>query len=254
MARYIKTIKGRRYWYEQTYRPGSRTPITRYIGPVDAPVRKRKLDMRGLAPDILSLAVKLAMGRERSGSYRTKTVESGRTKQMHDARLREVYRGFGLDFSSALAFQQTRALLTQEQNQELMHKVLDLGRERHASQPKAPSEPLHDWSHIEAAIARSKADIEARQTAQDALQATEEASDKDFSVDDEIEARQAKFVATQAEVNAARGYDLAPTEPPDLSADPTPEPDDAPAPSADAQGQQDGPDGGAAEGSSDGQP
>lgn len=60
----------------------------------------------------------------------------------------------------------------------------------------------------------------ARQTAQDAPQRTQEAPAKNFTVDDEIEAREAKFEAAVDEYNAGT------TAAPD-----TPAPDDAPSPS-----------------------
>lgn len=92
------------------------------------------------------------------------------------------------------------------QREDAMRHVLDSAREEARV------------SAVEQAHMEAKA---ARQTPQEAPQRTQEPPAKNFTVDDEIDAREAAFHATQEEVNAARGYDPAPTEPPDGASAPS---------------------------------
>jgi hypothetical protein len=144
----IKTIKGRRYRYLQksVYRPG-RSPktISIYLGPVDAPKRKKRrglqLDLRGLAPGIAAIGIHVLLNGLKSPQYKTRDRISGRTIQANKQALLALYKSYGLDLSSPQALQQTRALLNADQEQELMHKVLALGREQHAGRAKGEMSP-----------------------------------------------------------------------------------------------------------------
>ncbi|ABE61199.1 hypothetical protein Nham_0303 [Nitrobacter hamburgensis X14] len=209
----IKTIKGRQYYYEQTarYRNGKRTPLMRYIGPVDPKRQRKRIALSDIFRALFEVGGYVAVKGTKRPDYKVKDIESGRTCQMRQANLKALYKQYGVDLSSPQAFSATSAHLSQAQRQELMHKVLAAGRAARA--PKAP-EAKFDWSGLEAKMAANKA---ARQTAQDAPGRTQEAPAKNFTVDDEIEAREAKFEAAVDEYNAGT------TAAPDA-----PAPDDAP--------------------------
>jgi hypothetical protein len=212
----IKTIGGWQYYYEQTarYRNGKRTPLMRYIGPVDPKRQRKRIALGDIFKAFLEVGGYVAFTGTKRPGYKLRNVESGRTRQMRQANLKALYKQYGLDLSSPQALRPTRALLSQEQRQELMHKLITTGCAARA--PKA-SEAKFDWSGLEAKVAAGKT---ARQTAQDAPQRTQEAPAKNFTVDDKIEAREAKFEAAVDEYNAGT------TAAPD-----TPAPDDAPSPS-----------------------
>lgn len=239
MGRYIKTIKGRQYWYEQTYRPGRRTPLTRYIGPVN-PVRKKKrggglpipnpLDLVLYATVFATHIVKYGTG---SPKYRSKNVRSGRARQAAQAAAKELFKSYGIDLSSAAAYRATIAHVSQEERWKLSKEFAALGPDARLTM---------DWPQDDAEARAPAGDREGRQTPQDAPQGPPEAPTYNFTVDDEIEARQAKFEETLDEYNASIEGE---TGAPSLG------PDDAPEPSADEPGHQDGPDAGAAQGSSD---
>jgi hypothetical protein len=95
--------------------------------------------------------------------------------------------------------------LSEGQRLDLMHKQTELNASARTSAPK--SDEMRDF--------------EGRVAAQQAPGRTQEAPATDFTVDDEIEAREAKFEATVDEYNA--GTTAAPAEP---------APADAPSPDA----------------------
>jgi hypothetical protein len=228
-TRIIKTIKGRRYYYlQRSYRRGGRV-LTKsiYLGPVDAPKRKkRKLDLRGLAPGIAAIGIHVLLNGLKSPQYKTRDRISGRTIQANKQALLALYKSYGLDLSSPQALQQTRALLSADQEQELMHKVLALGREQHAGRAKGEVSP--EIREFNERLKAHKAAQDARQAAQNAPGRTEAPVAKNFTVDDEIEAREAKFEAAVDEYNAGT------TAAPD-----SPAPDDA----VSGEGGADGPEG-----------
>jgi hypothetical protein len=218
----IKTIGGRRYRYlQKTYRVGGKVKTKSiYLGPVDPP-RRRKLDFRGLLPGVAQILFEALKGGGRSHSYKSKDRPSGRDRQSHQAAMRALLRQYGVDASSPKAFNATRALLTPEQNSELTLKMIGMSRGVRSSARTAPSKPPLDWSRLEAKLATDKAAQAARQTPQDAPGRTEAPAAKNFTVDDEIEAREAKFEAAVDEYNAGT------TAAPD-----SPAPSDAPSPDA----------------------
>lgn len=213
MARYIKNINGRRYWYEQTpdYRGGKRTPITKYIGPVDGPARKKAADekFRQVLRDNA-----YQYGRSRPGERRAK--EAAAREQYHrdmgfkNAVGQEVplspeerYSQYVSDFWFKIDSKQTSAF-------DMRH------REYTVSHSSAKYRMGERFNNVRDQVRAE----DARQTAQDAPGRTQEAPAKDFTVDDEIGAREAKFEAAVDEYNAGT------TAEPDA-----PAPDDAPSPS-----------------------
>lgn len=235
MPRYIKVIRGRAYWYEQTYRPGSRTPLTRYIGPVEPKRKKIGLSdvLKGIFEAGLVLGARNIIPRPPRAGRGKRGTQSNRTKLMREAELRALYESYGIDLSSPQAFNATRALLAQEQQTELMHKLLGLGRAHSSSRELGPmSQAVREFNErarermVQVDGGRvDRSILEARRTAQNVPGRTEEAPAKNFTVDDEIEARQATFEATLDEVNAMRGYEPLTDAPSDA---PTPSDADAP--------------------------
>ena len=114
--------------------------------------------------------------------------------------MRDLYKAYGIDTSSAPAFHATSSLLSAEQRVELMHRQAELGRG--SKSPAAQSDEMKAFADR---IAEHKADQDARIAAQEAAPRTEAPAAKNFTVDDEIEAREAKFEATVEEYNAHAG-------------------------------------------------
>jgi hypothetical protein len=202
MGRYIKTIKGRRYWYEQTpdYRGGKRTPITRYIGPVDGAARKKAADekYREVLRDNVYKYGSSRPGARYADEARARAQyarDMGWTKpdEPHSTH-EEQYRQFVSDFWFKIDSNQASDF-------EKRHREYDL---THRSPQSRAKEHFHNLrSEIQKEDARI--DLEnASQPAQNPPGRTEEAPAKNFTVDDEIEARQAKFEETLDEVNAMR--------------------------------------------------
>jgi hypothetical protein len=124
-----------------------------------------------------------------------------------------------------------------------MRGTLALGRERREERDRERALPSQSADEIKRAaevtefntrLAAHKAAQDASVAPQNAPERTEEPASKNFTVDDEIEAREAKFDAAVEEYNAGT------TAAPD-----TPAPDDAPSPSE--PGEPSGPSDGAAQ-------
>jgi hypothetical protein len=243
----IKTIKGRQYrYFQSTYRSGGKVRTnSKYIGPVGGGKRKRSTSVSDVLMNVFTLGVKAAAGELKERHYAKRRAPSHRSKHVADKATRELDRLYGLDRSTPERWRETwerlraNTELFNEWRQQQETVTNELHAEKARQQDAAPKSAEEKQltaskqefadrvnAHIAAQHARH-ADQDARQTSQDAPQAAQEAPAKDFTVDDEIEAREAKFDAMQEEVNAARGFNPAPTDPPDI---PSPEPDDAPAP------------------------
>jgi hypothetical protein len=178
----IKTINGRQYYYEQTarYLNGKRTPVMRYIGPVN-PKRRRGIALGDVFRALFEVGGYVAAKGTHRPGYKTKNHPPDprsmrhmldRERQKWERRIDDAKAGYG--------------------------------------KPKAKVEQDARWREF---MERTTA----RQTAQDAPGRTQEAPSKNFTVDDEIAAREAKFEAAIDEYNAGT------TAAPD-----SPAPDDAP--------------------------
>ncbi len=218
----IKTIGGRQYKYLQTsYRFGGKVRTKSiYLGPVGGVKRKKgggfpPVNPAGVVLGAVKLGLYIAKNGTKSPRYSNKTHESGRTKSARDAKMRDLYKAYGIDTSSAPAFHATSSLLSAEQRVELMHRQAELGRG--SKSPAAQSDEMKAFADR---IAEHKADQDARIAAQEAAPRTEAPAAKNFTVDDEIEAREAKFEATVEEYNA--GTQAAAAEPAPADA-PTPD-------------------------------
>jgi hypothetical protein len=186
----IKTIKGRQYYYEQTarYLNGKRTPVMRYIGPVGGTKRRKRggggfplVNPASIILGAISLAMHVAKHGMKSPSYKAK-------KRPPDPR-------------------SMRHMLDRERQK--WQRRLDDAKAGCGKQ-KADGGQDARWREF---MERTTA----RQTAQDASGRAKGAKAKDFTVDDEIEAREARFEAAVDEYNA--GTTAAPG---------SPAPDDAP--------------------------
>jgi hypothetical protein len=182
----IKTIKGRQYYYEQTarYRNGKRTPLMRYVGPVDPKRQRKRIALSDILRALFEVGGHVAAKGTKRPSYKTKN-------RPPDPR----------SWDAQLAYERRKW-------EERIAKAK--GTRRNTS---AHPEQIDAWREFDERLAAKAA----RQTAQDAPGRTQEAPAKNFTVDDEIEAREAKFEAAVDEYNAGT------TAAPDA-----PAPDDAP--------------------------
>jgi hypothetical protein len=265
----IKTIKGRRYRYLQSsYRVGGKVrTISRYLGPVDGPKRKKgKLDFRGAGPGLLKLGIDALRGRANPPPYRTKHRESARSLQIANKAQRELDRLYGLDRSSPERWRETYGRLGE--NKELLKEwfqkyhaigrahVAEKARQREAAPKTAEERANQDtWKRLGDLERRSREEtakaVAAREKAEAAVATPEPtAPAKDFTVDDEIEARQATFDKAVDEYNVGTEAAVDTPAPDDA---PTAEPDFASGASPDGQGQQGGPGSDAGPSSSGGQ-
>jgi hypothetical protein len=181
----IKTINGRQYYYEQTarYLNGKRTPLMRYIGPV-SPKRRR-----GIKPgDILRALFEVGGHVAVNGTDRPNYKAKDRPPDPRSARH-----------------------MLERERQRWERRIEDA--KAGWVKPKAKPEQDPEWRAFDEKLAAKAA----RQTAQDAPGRAKGAKAKDFTVDDEIEAREAKFEAAVDEYN--EGTTAAPD---------SPAPDDAP--------------------------
>jgi hypothetical protein len=190
----IKTIGGRQYEYLQTsYREGGKVKTKSvYIGPVGG--RKRKKRGGGFPPvnpaaivlGGIALAMHIAKHGVKSPDYKSRNRPPD--PRSWDAQLAYERRKWAERIANAKGIRRTSA---------------------HPEQTEA-------WREFDERLAAKVA----RQTAQDAPGRTQEAPAKNFTVDDEIEARAAKFEAAVDEYNTGT-----------TAAADAPAPDDAPCPS-----------------------
>lgn len=189
----IKTINGRKYEYMQTsYREGGKVRTKSvYIGPVGG--RKRKKRGGGGFPPVnpaavvlggIALAVHIARRGVKSPSYKAKNRPPDPRSMRH---------------------------MLDRERQRWQRRIGDA--KAGYGKPHAKAEQDAGWREF---MERTTA----RQAAQDAPGRAQTSKAKDFTVDDEIEARTAKFEAAVDEYNAGT------TAAPD-----SPAPDDAPSPS-----------------------
>jgi hypothetical protein len=213
MGRYIKNIKGRRYAYEQTpYRVGDKIKNKMvYLGPVDGPARKKAADekFRQVLRDNVA-----EYGKSRPGARYAKEAQA-REQYHRDMGFKQTgekeppltqeerYSQFVSDFWLKIDSKQVSPF-------EMRHREYTV---THASAQYRMGER---FNNVRDEVHRE----DARQTAQDAPGRAQEAPAKDFTVDDEIEAREAKFETAVEEYNA--GTSTTPD---------SPAPDDAPSPS-----------------------
>jgi hypothetical protein len=183
----IKTINGRQYYYEQTarYLNGKRTPVMRYIGPV-SPKRRRGIKPGDVFRAIFEVGGYVAVKGTSRPSYKTKNRPPDPRSARH---------------------------MLERERQRWEQRIEDA--KAGYGRPKTKAEQDPEWRAFDEKLAAS------RQTAQDAPGRAQTSKAKDFTVDDEIEAREAKFEAAVDEYNAGT------TAAPDA-----PAPDDAPSPSA----------------------
>lgn len=180
----IKTIRGRRYKYRQeTYREGGKVKTRSvYIGPVDGPKRRRKgISVGDIFRALFEVGGYVAVKGTKRPSYKTKNRPPDPRSMKH-------------------MLDEAR----QKWERQIDDAKMGYGKQKAKVQPNA------EWQEFMDRIA-------ARQTAQDASGRTEGPQAKDFTVDDEIEAREAKFEAAVDEYN--EGTTAAPD---------APAPDDAP--------------------------
>jgi hypothetical protein len=178
----IKTINGRQYYYEQTarYANGKRTPLMRYIGPV-SPKRRRRIKAGDILRAIFEVGGHAAANGTNRPGYKAKNRPPDPRSMRH--------------------------MLDRERQK--WERRIDDAKAGYGKQ-KADAGQDAAWRGF---MERTTA----RQTAQDAPKRAKGAKAKDFTVDDEIEAREAKFEAAVDEYNAGT------TAAPD-----SPAPDDAP--------------------------
>jgi hypothetical protein len=213
MGRYIKNIKGRRYWYEQTpYRVGDKIKNKMvYLGPVDGSARRKAADekFRQVLRDNVA-----EYGTSRPGARYAKEAEA--RAQYH------------LDMGFKNAVGQEVPLSPEERYSQY---VSDFWFKIDSNQA-SPFEMRHREYNVSHGSVNYRATeyfqglrdrVQAendRQAAQDAPGRTQEAPATNSTVDAEIEAREAKFEAAVDEYN--EGTTAAPD---------APAPDDAPSPS-----------------------
>jgi hypothetical protein len=188
----IKTIGGRQYEYLQTsYREGGKVKTKCvYIGPVGGKKRKKRgggfppVSPAAIVLGGIALAMHIAKHGVNPRDYKTRNRPPDPRSMRH---------------------------MLDRERQKWERRIDDA--KAGYGKPKAKVEQDARWREF---MERTMA----RQTAQDAPGRAQEAPAKDFTVDDEIEAREAKFEAAVDEYNAGT------TAAPD-----TPAPDDAPSPS-----------------------
>jgi hypothetical protein len=187
----IKTINGRQYEYLQTsYREGSKVRTKSvYIGPVGGTKRRKRggggfpfVNPASIILGGIALAMHVAKHGVKSPSYKTKNRPPDPRSARHMLEL---------------------------ERQRWERRIEDA--KAGWVKPKAKPEQDPEWRAFDEKLAAS------RQTAQDAPGRAKGAKAKDFTVDDEIEAREAKFEAAVDEYN--EGTTAAPD---------SPAPDDAP--------------------------
>lgn len=196
-----KTIKGRQYRYEQTsYREGGKVKTKSvYLGPVSGTTRKAADEKyRQVLRDSVFLygTSRPAERYAREARAREQYHYDLGFKVTPEERLRQVTSDFWFGIDSK-----------RETNFEKRHREYTL------IHPSTASRVAERFSKLREEIQKE----EARIAAQDALGHAQAAPAKNFSVDDEIEAREAKFEATLDEYNATTGSEPLTDAPADTS-------------------------------------
>src|ERR1051326_1051913 len=140
----IRTIKGRQYLFqEERWRENGKVRSrSKSLGPVGG--RKKKIAwLASLLGGGLALGPHIVKYGTGSPRYRNRTNESGRTRQMREAKIAEIYRQFGVDMSSGQAMRATMALLTSEQWQDMWERQRAIGREAREQQRSPAKERAH---------------------------------------------------------------------------------------------------------------
>src|ERR1043166_1262669 len=140
----IRTIKGQQYRFlEERWREGGKVRSrSKSLGPVDG--RKKKIAwLASLLGGGVALGPHIVKYGTGSPRYRNRTNESGRMRQMREAKVAGIYRQFGVDMSSGQAMRATMALLTSEQRQEMWERLRSVGREARERQRSPAKERAH---------------------------------------------------------------------------------------------------------------
>jgi hypothetical protein len=146
----IRIINGRQYAsVVESYRvPGVKNPrqrVVKNLGPVGG--RKKKKAKIDWAATLMGGGVLLGAHILKHGTgsprYRNRTNESGRTRQVREAKVAEIYRQFGIDMSSGQAMRATMALLSSEQRQEMWERQRSIGRQERQERQSAAKDRQH---------------------------------------------------------------------------------------------------------------